>query len=275
MPIAGPDILLYEKKDRIVTITINRPERRNAISVELAARLAEAWERFRDDEDAWVAILTGAGDKAFCAGFDLVDLAEVAVKKSQQPPRTDLSEDAKRFNEAAFHPGMWKPVEIWKPMIAAINGYAIAGGWMLAQTCDIRIAAEHAELGIAETMWNLPAGWVCTLSRQLNIGHTLEIALWGDGRISAQRGYEIGWINRVVPKEALMHEAMSWAERMLHLAPRCVRNLKQILYRSYDLGSHEALEFAMALEQNLRGMEDTIEGARAFAEKRKPVFKNR
>ncbi|MEK7847575.1 MAG: enoyl-CoA hydratase-related protein [Chloroflexota bacterium] len=262
MPITGPDILLYEKRDRIVTITLNRPERMNALSIELMRRLYESFQRFRDDDDAWVAIVTGAGDKAFCSGFDLVDQAERS-RAGQAFPRP---EQMPQISE----------LEVWKPIIAAINGYAIAGGWMLAQFCDIRLAAEHAEMGIAETRWNLPAGWVCSLTRQIGLGHALEVVLWGDQRLTARRGYEIGWINRVVPKERLMAEAMAWAERMLYLGPRAVRDLKEILYRGFYMPpAGGGLAFAHALEANLLGMEDTAEGPRAFAEKRKPTFKNR
>ncbi len=250
MPITGPDILLYEKHDKVVVITLNRPERMNALSTELFERLAEAWEKFAADDDAWVAVVTGTGDKAFCAGADLGDVREAVI------------------NTPRFF-GM----QVWKPIIAAINGYAVAGGWMLAQKCDIRIAAEHAELGIAETRWNLPAGWVCSLTRQIGLGHALEIVLWGDRRISAQRAYEMGWVNRVVPKEKLMEEAMSWAERMLYLGPRSVRNIKEILYRAYYMPLEVGRRFAFALEQNIDGMEDTLEGPRAFVEKRKPIFR--
>lgn len=256
MPITGSDILLYEKKDKVAIITLNRPERMNALSAELMERLAEAWARFRDDEDTWVAILTGAGDKAFCAGADLRERTETG--------ETGIPEKRPEYF------GM----EIWKPKIAAINGYAIAGGFLLAMDCDIRIASEHAELGIAETRWNMPAYWTSMLSRHFTLSHALEIALWGDERITAQRGYEMGFINRVVPKERLREEAMSWAERMIYLAPRTVRNLKEIIYRSYTMTYQEGFAFGRALEQNLKGMEDSIEGPRAFAEKRKPLFKN-
>ena len=259
MPITGPDILIYEKKDRVVTMTINRPERLNAVSMELAYRMEEAWEQFRDDDDAWVAVVTGTGDKAFCTGFDLIDQAERNRKGEPMP---------------MVLPHFY-PHEIWKPVIAAINGFAIAGGWWLAQACDIRISAEHAECGIAETRWNMPAGWVHSLPRRVGLGHALEIALWGDARITAQRGYEIGWINRVVPKEKLMTEAMSWADRMRYLAPRSVRNLKEIIYRSYDMSYPDAAAFGIALEHNLLGMEDTLEGNKAFNEKRKPNYKNK
>lgn len=261
MPISGPEILLYQKKEKIVTITINRPERMNAINYELLDRMHDAWIRFRDDEDAWVAILTASGDKAFCTGWDLIDQAERAKKGEDKI--------------SPLRPADPTDLEIWKPTIAAINGYAVAGGFMLAQHCDIRIAAEHAEFGISETRWNMPAYWVSDLTRQLHLGHALEIVLWGDARMTAQRGYEIGWINRVVHKEKLMEEAFSWAERMLYLAPQCVRNLKEIIYRGFYLPPSESKAFAKALEQNLVGMEDSIEGQTAFAEKRKPVFKNK
>jgi enoyl-CoA hydratase/carnithine racemase len=164
---------------------------------------------------------------------------------------------------------------LWKPTIAAINGYAIAGGWIMAQDCDIRIAAEHAELGISEVMWNLPVSGVACLTRQMHLQHALEVALWGDRRITAQRAYEMGWVNRVVPKERLMDEAMEWAERMLYLGPRAVRNIKQILYRGFYMPAMEGEAFGRALDQNLEGMEDSIEGPLAFAEKRKPQFKNK
>ena len=179
MPISGPDILLYEKKDRIVTITLNRPERMNALSVELIQRIHDSFMKFRDDDDAWVAILTGAGDKAFSAGFDLLDEAGRGEGTGGRIKQDDITVMQETF----------------KPIIAAINGYAIAGGWRIAQYCDIRIASEHAEMGISETRWNMTAGWICDLTRQIGLGHALEIALWGDQRITAQRGYEIGWID--------------------------------------------------------------------------------
>lgn len=258
MPITGPDILLYEQQDGIVTITINRPERMNALSIELMQRISEAWIRFRDDETAWVCILTGAGDRAFCAGMDLQDEAERAAKGIPRP-------EVPKFYG----------VECWKPKIAAINGYGLAGGFLLAMDCDIRICAEHADLGISETRWNMPARWVHTLTRHLTLSHALEIALWGDGRITAQRGYEMGFINRVVPKEKVMEEARSWAERITYLAPRAVRDFKETIYRGHSMTLEEGMAFADALQRNLAGMEDSIEGPKAFREKRKPMFKNR
>lgn len=262
MPISGPDVLLYEKKNKIVTMTMNRPERMNSLNTELQDCLADAWKNFEDDDDAWVAILTGAGDKAFCAGQDLRERAEIDKTGDFYKKRK------KQILNCA-------PPWISKPTIAAINGFAFAGGWMMAQICDIRIAAEHAEMGISETRWNLGVSWACDLTRQVNLGHALEIVLWGDGRINARRAYEMGWVNRVVPKEKLMEEAMSWAERMTYLGPRSVRNAKEILYRCYYMPTEQGRRFGAAVEQNLQGMEDTLEGPRAFAEKRKPQFKDK
>src|SRR4030042_3891557 len=124
MPISGPDILLYEKQDRIVTITLNRPERMNALTEELMERLIQTWRRFDEEDDAWVAIVTGAGDKALSTGADLIEMKEMTEKgRSPKSPRF--------YN-----------INTWKPVIAAINGHAISGGWAIAQGCAIRIASE-------------------------------------------------------------------------------------------------------------------------------------
>ncbi len=261
-------VLKYETREngRIVVMTLNRPESMNALSQELGAAINDGWKRFAEDDEAWVAIITGAGNRAFCAGADLKQTADTREReKAGQPAQR------RGYRPIPLSEGLG----LWKPTIAAINGYALAGGWRLAQQCDIRIAAEHAEMGISEARWNMGAGWIHDLTRQIGLGHALELVLWGDGRISAQRAYEIGWVNRVVPGDRLMDEAMSWAERILALAPRAVRNFKEILYRGYYMEPIQGQAFAQALEQNLQGMEDSLEGPKAFAEKRKPNFKNR
>jgi len=260
-------VLLYEKKfdGKVVVMTMNRPEAGNSLNRSLSNAISEGWQTFQMDKEARVAILTGAGEKFFCAGADLKETTQERTGQTTLPP-------IKR-------PGIVDPLpeslRMWKPTIAAINGYAVAAGWFMAQQCDIRIAAEHVEMGIAESRWNMPASWISSMTRQVHIGHALEIVLWGDKRITAQRAYEIGWVNKVVPKEKLMIEALDWAERMLYLAPRAVRNFKQILYRAYYMPAEEGYAFANAIEQNLVGMEDSIEGPRAFSEKRKPNFKDK
>ena len=263
---AEEPVLLYETKEngRIVVMTMNRPERMNALGGGLREALYEGFERFADDEDAWVMVLTGSGDRAFCTGNDLRETSEIRRGLAQARPQRRLP----------IFP-LSETLDLWKPIIAALNGYTIAGGFNLAQQCDVRIAAEHAEIGIAEVRWNMGAGWLHELTRQMHLQHALELVLWGDQRITAQRAYEMGWVNKVVPKERLMDEAMDWAERVLCLAPRSMRNLKEILYRGWSMDSMNARAFSRALEQNLVGMEDGIEGPTAFAERRKPAFKNR
>jgi (E)-benzylidenesuccinyl-CoA hydratase len=259
-------VLNYETHEngRIVVMTLNRPDRMNALNRDLREAIAESWERFARDDDAWVAIVTGAG-RAFCAGNDLRERRDVAEGAVQDRPPRD---------QYWAYP-LAEGLDLWKPTIAAVNGFALAGGFNLAMQCDIRIASETAEFGIAETRWNRTASWLHNLPRQMPLQQALELALWGDARMSAQRAYQIGWVTRVVPPEKLMEEAYSWAKRQLYLAPRAVRNFKQVLYRSYYLSPEIGRAFSTALQQDQSGMEDSKEGLRAFAEKRPPMFQNR
>ena len=264
-------VLLLDKEEhgRIWVITLNRPERLNAFNGELRKALHETYWEFAHDDGAWVAILTGSG-RAFGTGQDLReradrDAARAAGLPDPMVPMPDYLQDIFPLAEA---------LNMWKPMIAAVNGIAVAGGFNHAMQCDIRIAADTAEFGISEARWNQGAGWIHHLPRIVGLGHALELAIWGDRRISAQRAYEIGLVNQVVPAAQLMETALDWAERLLVLAPRAIRNFKEILYKGTYLGPFEARRYAAGLEQNLRGMQDSIEGPRAFAEKRPPVFRN-
>lgn len=250
----------------IYVITLNRPHRLNAIGDGLSEALEEAFIEFRDDPDARVAVLTGAG-RAFCAGADLINTAETRAAEageSQRPPPAARRRNAVPLSES---------LGLWKPTIAAINGYAVAGGFMYAMQCDIRIMAEEARVGIAETRWNMGgAGWMAPLTRQIGLGSALELILWGDTLYTAQRCYEIGWVQRVVPGDELLSTAMDYAERALVMAPRAVRNMKEALYRGYYMDPLEGQAFGNAIEQNLAGMQDSIEGPSAFSEKRRPRF---
>jgi enoyl-CoA hydratase/carnithine racemase len=251
-------------------MTLNRPERMNAMGGNMTALLSEYWQDFRDDRRARVAILTGAGDRAFSAGADLRNTAEARTREAEGLTATPLT-TRRTVNWIPLAEGL----RMWKPTIAAINGYCIAGGVMMAIQCDIRIAADHARFGVAETRWNMSgSSWITHLTRIIGLGHALEMCLWGDTQLTAQRALEIGLVNQVVPREQLMDTAMEWASRMVDLAPRAVRNFKETLYRSYSMGFLEAQAFGAAIDQNLRGMKDSLEGPRAFAEKRKPVFRD-
>ena len=259
--------LLYETIDegRVAIITMNRPERMNSSDPGMAHRWVDAWTTFAADDNQWVAIVTGAGDRAFSAGQDLKIRAELEIEGGDAPYQ----------RRARAVTPIGERLGCWKPTIAALNGFAIAGGWSVAQNCTFRIAAEHAEMNIAEARWNQGAGFVAWLPRLMNMGHALEICIMGDRRVSAQRAYEMGFVNKVVAKEDLMDEAVDWARRICNLAPRSVRNFNQLINQCFTMTIPEAQAFASALEFNLRGMEDSLEGPKAFAEKRTPVFKGR
>ncbi len=261
--------LLYEtiENGRIAIMTINRPERMNSSDPGMGVRWADAWTRFAETDEEWVAIITGAGDRAFSAGQDLKirnELETAAGSGAYRPTRVVRPTTP-----------IGPMLNCWKPTIAAINGFAIAGGWSTAQNCTFRIAAEHAEMNIAEARWNQGAGFVGWLSRLMHQGHALEVCIMGDRRVSAQRGYEMGFINKVVPREKLMEEAIDWAQTILNMAPRSVRNFNQMVHQCFNMSIPDAQRFSGALEYNLGGMEDSKEGPAAFAEKRRPVFKNR
>ncbi len=262
---ASPVVLLEKHADdRIWVVTLNRPERMNTIGDGMMERLVEIFLDYRDDPGARVAILTAAGDRAFCAGFDLNAVARRRADGGATrptPPR----------GPTTIVP-LAEGLDVWKPVICAINGYAIAGGFMLAMQCDIRIMAEHARAGVSEVRWNLGSAWMMPITRQIGLGNALELCLWGDTQITAQRAYEIGWAQRVVPKEDLMTVAMQYANRMLDMAPRAVRNVKQMLYRGAYMDPLEGQRFGSALIQNLAGMQDSIEGPQAFLEKRRPNY---
>ncbi|MBI2864905.1 MAG: enoyl-CoA hydratase/isomerase family protein [Chloroflexi bacterium] len=263
----GPVVTVDKYEDgKIYIITLNRPHRMNSLGGGLIGATYDAFAEFRDDRQARVAILTGRGARAFCAGADLIETSErrKAAAAGQAVP------DA---GEEQLPVPLSESMDLWKPTIAAINGFAIAGGFMMAMQCDIRIAAEHARIGIAETRWNMGGGrWMAPITRQIGLGIALELTLWGDTQFTAQRAYEVGWVNKVVTAEELMETAMSYAQRAIDMAPRAVRNIKQTLYRGFYMTPEVATAFGNAIEQNLRGMQDSIEGPTAFAEKRRPNF---
>ncbi len=265
---APAESVLVDKHEdgQIWVITMNRPHRMNSFGDGMTDKLTQAFADFRDAPRARVAILTGAGDRAFSAGGDLKEVsANRQAGDGRDQPRPGRG-------GLGFVP-LSEKLDLWKPTIAAINGFAVAGGFMAAMQCDIRIMADHAKVGIAEARWNMAgAAWMAPLTRQIGLGNALEMALWGDTQLSAQRCYELGWAQKVVPGAELMSTAMSYAERMLDMAPRAVSNIKQMLYRGATMDPMASMQAGQWLEQNLQGMKDSVEGPTAFAEKRRPKF---
>jgi (E)-benzylidenesuccinyl-CoA hydratase len=258
--------ILYAQQDRVVTITINRPEAMNAIDPETHGGLIDAWIRFREDPEAWVAILTGAGEKAFSAGADLKKLIPQAFAG---PGR------GRGHNDYGLG-GITRGLEIWKPMIAAVNGHALAGGLELALACDLRIAAEHATFGLTETRWAIMpgAGGTQRLPRNVPLARAMELILLAEP-IRADEAHRIGLVNRVVPLAELMPTARRWAETLCERGPLALRAAKEAVVRGLSLPLPDGLRLEAFLSGTLRGTEDAVEGPKAFAEKRKPVFKGR
>jgi enoyl-CoA hydratase/carnithine racemase len=259
----------FEPHDHVVTITIDRPEARNAIDRDTDHALAEAWARFRDSDDLWLAVLTGAGEQAFCAGADLRGVGEFYRSLTS----------AQRLARAEREPGLGgitRNLSVWKPIIAAVNGHCLAGGFELALACDIRIAAENATFGLPEVTWGIMpgAGGTQRLPRLAPLGAALELILTGE-RISAAEAHRLGIVNRVVPPAELMPVALALAERICRNGPLAVRAAKQAVHRGLHLPLDEALRLEQLLAEPVRQSEDAQEGPRAFVEKRTPNFKGR
>ena len=260
-PMDEPTVL-YEIRGQICVITLNRPKVLNAINRQLRADLTDALRRFDEDDAARVAVLTGAG-RAFCAGRDLKERADDNAAGLQARPLDAMS-------PTSLH--SWPHPR--KALVGAINGHCLAGGFSIAQVCDIRIAADDAKLGITEAKVGLMAPFGSLLPRLIHAADALEMILTGDP-ITAQRAAEIGFVNRVVPAEQLMDTAMEMAERIADNAPLSVQYAKELIYRSLDLDDVRLHQLTQDLYRGLLESEDAKEGPRAFVEKRAPMWLGR
>ena len=256
------ETVLYEKQDNIVVITLNRPDSLNAINRQLRGDLSAAITQFDGDPEAFVAIITGAG-RAFCAGRDLKERADDNAEGVQARAAHSMSPD---------RPYMWP--QTWKPMIAAVNGFALAGGWSIAQMCDLRIAAEDARLGITESKWSLLPPFGTVLPKMIPLSAVLELVFTAQP-LSAQRCYDIGFLNKVVPAADLMEEAMGLAQQIAENAPLAVQYFKELAYRGLNMSTQDISALTYHMYDRLLTTEDSREGPRAFAEKRRPRWQGR
>jgi enoyl-CoA hydratase len=254
-----PPTILYEKTDHIAIVTINRPEAMNAFTAEMLTGLEDAFAAFNSDPELWVAILTAAGGKSFSTGLDL---------KEAIPMLT--GGDALGFEDTTKR----QFSDIFKPIIAAVNGHCIAGGMEMLQGTDLRISAEHATFGLGEVRWGIiPLGGThIRLPRQIPWAVAMEMLLVGRP-IDARRAYEIGLVNQIVPADELMPAALKLAQKMCQNGPLAMQTAKEIAVRSFGFESGFVLE--KALGARVLASEDAKEGPRAFTEKRKPQFTGR
>jgi enoyl-CoA hydratase len=264
---------LYEKSDGVAVVTMNRPEFRNAINPEMLCRLADAWQDINDDPSVRVAILTGAGDKAFCAGADLDRL--VRMMQGLRPPESEYDERLKS-DVSIIYKGLLRNFRVTKPLIAAVRGFCVAGGTELLTTTDIRIAGDDARFGLAEVKWSLfpMGGSTVRLPRQISYCNAMEILLTGE-QLSAERALQMGLINKIVAPEQVMPEALRYARIMNEAGPLAVQAVKRSVVEGIGLSPEQALEKELEIGIPVSMSEDCREGTKAFKEKRKPVFKGR
>ncbi len=253
------DKVLYDLGRHVATITYNRPEALNAIDGEVRAGLNAAFARFRDEEDAWVAIVTGAG-RAFCVGADVADVAAAA------------GEFAGTFWERPTVNSFESGWEIFKPVIAAVNGHCLGYGLTMATWCDFVIASEEATFGFPEVRIGVPTiVGAIRLPERIGWERAMELLLTGD-RIDAARALEIGLVGRVVPAGDLMVEARSLADRLLAAAPLAARATKEMAVRARNLPLTEAIRFGETMRRLVGSTNDAAEGIAAFRERRPPVW---
>jgi enoyl-CoA hydratase/carnithine racemase len=248
--------VLYETRGQCAIITLNRPDQRNAINLAACERIEQAFRDFDADPNLRVAILTGAGDKAFSAGRDLKEISALGGRPVRAIPT------------------LGDNLHVDKPVIAAVNGAAIAGGWVYAQMCDLCVAADTATFGITEPKVGRGTAWSPPLVHMIGSRLALELMLTGR-TISAQRAYEIGFVNRVVPRAQLLDAALEMADDIIACAPLSVAVTRQIVRHTMNMGLDAALEVGRQLCVPVYASDDAKEGALAFREKRKPRWTGR
>lgn len=261
--------ILYEKKGHVRLITINRAEKMNSLDFTANDELVDIWHEFDEDDDARVAVITGAGPQAFCAGADLKTYT-LAFAQSSAP------EFRKKYTNGPGFGGITRNLDIDKPIIAAVNGFAISGGFELALACDIRFCSTNAEFALQDAKWGFHAcdGGLIRLPQIVGMGHAMEIILSGE-RINADHAYRIGLVNRVHPQGELLERALDYAHMLASRAPLSHRFAKEVVRRSMGMHMEEALKWESRSFYDVGMTEDLKEGVTSFKEKRAANFKGR
>lgn len=255
-----PQGILFERRGRVALFTIDRPESMNTLTPEMFRGIVEGFQQFEADPELWVAVLTATGERAFCAGAEMGGtVPDILAGRTPRP----FPDPTKRWFS-----------DVFKPIVAAVNGHCVAGGLEMLLGTDIRVAVPEATFGVSEVRWGfVPAGGShVRLPRQVPWAIAMELLLTGQ-RISAERAYQVGLINAVVARERLLESALEYAELLAANAPLAVRTAKEIAVRGLGLEGPLALESLTS--QRLFSTEDALEGPKAFKEKRKPDYKAR
>lgn len=256
-------VVSYERTGHVAYVTLDRPEKLNAVNPEVAAGLGEAWGEFRHDDEAWVAILSGSG-RAFCAGIDVGSLAARATETGIGP-----------FLDALPGGSIETDRYIFKPVIAAVHGYCLGVGLTLALACDIRVAAEGTRLGFPEVRRGIPTIIGAALAaRVAGLGGALPILLTGDN-VDAQEAYHAGLVTEVVTPDQVMARAEAWAQKVCEAAPLAVRMTKEVSVRALDAPFDHVWRLGEAMRRLASTTEDAAEGPRAWREKRQPNWQGR
>jgi enoyl-CoA hydratase len=266
------EVFNYSQNGHIAVLTINRPEARNALNPEVLVKLATAWKRVRDDENIRVAVICGTGP-AFCAGMDLGRM--IPLITGTRPPEDEWDE-AVIADPSIGHRALLRDFDTEKPVIAAINGFAIAGGMELVMGCDLRVAADTAKFGLQEVKWAIFPGGGSTvrLPRQVPYSRAMEILLTGE-QFTAERMLDYGFLNYVVPAQEVLDKAVELAEKIAGNGPLAVTAVRRSVREAIGVPEARALERESEISATVYATEDAREGPRAFMEKRKPVFKGR
>ena len=261
--------IVVERHGAVRLLTINRADKMNSLDFAANDALVAAWREFDADEEARVAVVTGAGDRAFCAGADLKTY-------TMEFARTPAPEFRRRFTNGPGFGGITRGMEVFKPIVAAVNGYAVSGGFELALACDIRFCSPNAEFALQDAKWGFHAcdGGLIRLPQIVGLGHAMHIILSGE-RVGAAEAHRIGLVNRVVPQAELLGGAMEYAQTLAKRSPLSHRFAKEVMRRAVGLPMEEALRLESRSFHDVGLTEDLAEGTASFRERRDAEFKGR